>query len=158
MSWCHFLDRELHCRGPTNGYVIVFLFGKHFGNLLLFGYFVIFLVFRNGFERFTCGVIGFLLSFLMFTCVKHWSSRSTLKKKIKLFLYPISTLLGWFDMATMMTFKRLRSLTEDPSVVLTALSKSSRDLLQASGNPHYNTLYYIRNLKIKSNTPRNFIE
>ena len=37
---------------------------------------------------------------------------------------------GWFDMETMMTFKRLRSLTEDPAVVLTALAKSPRDLLQ----------------------------
>jgi len=36
----------------------------------------------------------------------------------------------WFDMETMMTFKRLSGLTQDPSVVLTALSKSPRDLLQ----------------------------
>ena len=40
--------------------------------------------------------------------------------------------LGWFDMETMMTFKRLSSLTQDPSVVLMALAKSSNDLLQAS--------------------------
>lgn len=37
---------------------------------------------------------------------------------------------GWFDMETMMTFKRLSSLTQDPSVVLKALAKSSQDLLQ----------------------------
>jgi len=37
---------------------------------------------------------------------------------------------GWFDMEAMMTFKRLSSLTQDPSVVLTALAKSPRDLLQ----------------------------
>ena len=39
--------------------------------------------------------------------------------------------LGWFDMDSMMSFKRLGSLTQDPSVVLAALSKSSNGLLQA---------------------------
>lgn len=43
---------------------------------------------------------------------------------------------GWFDMETMMTFKRLRSLTEDPSVVLTAVAKSPRGLLQVENWGH----------------------
>jgi len=43
---------------------------------------------------------------------------------------------GWFDMETMMTFKRLSSLTQDPSVVLTALSKSPHDLLQIENWGH----------------------
>ena len=47
-------------------------------------------------------------------------------------MMPTFLLVGWFDMDTMMTFKRLISLTQDPSVVLTALAKSPRDLLQAS--------------------------
>jgi hypothetical protein len=37
---------------------------------------------------------------------------------------------GWFDMETMMTFPRLLKLTNDPCVVLTALAKSPKDLLQ----------------------------
>jgi len=37
---------------------------------------------------------------------------------------------GWFDMEMMMTFPRLKSLTEDPNIVLTSLAKSSNDLLQ----------------------------
>ena len=43
--------------------------------------------------------------------------------------------VGWFDMEAMMTFKRLSSLTQDPSVVLTALAKSPRDLLQVCRQP-----------------------
>lgn len=43
---------------------------------------------------------------------------------------------GWFDMETMMTFKRLKSLTKDPSVVLTAVAKSPRDLLQVENWGH----------------------
>jgi len=43
---------------------------------------------------------------------------------------------GWFDMETMMTFKRLRSLTQDPSVVLTALAKSPQDLMQIENWGH----------------------
>ena len=55
-----------------------------------------------------------------------------------------SLLPGWFDMETMMSFKRLRSLTEDPSVVLTAVAKSPRGLLQASVSfrllPHFSLI------------------
>jgi len=43
---------------------------------------------------------------------------------------------GWFDMETMMTFPRLLKLTTDPSVVLTALAKSPRDLLQIENWGH----------------------
>jgi len=43
---------------------------------------------------------------------------------------------GWFDMETMMTFPRLLKLTTDPSVVLTALAKSPRDLLQIENWSH----------------------
>ena len=43
--------------------------------------------------------------------------------------------VGWFDMEAMMTFKRLSSLTQDPSVVLTALAKSPQDLLQVCRQP-----------------------
>ena len=50
---------------------------------------------------------------------------------------------GWFDMETMMTFKRLRSLTEDPSVVLTAVAKSPRGLLQASVSFSPRTTHYF---------------
>ena len=55
--------------------------------------------------------------------------------------------LGWFDMETMMTFKRLSSLTQDPSVVLTSLSKSPQDLLQASDiavSHYFNYINYSR--------------
>ena len=41
-------------------------------------------------------------------------------------------ILGWFDMDTMMTFPRLRSLTQNPNIVLTSLAKSPNDVLQAS--------------------------
>lgn len=37
---------------------------------------------------------------------------------------------GWFDMEMMMSFPRLRSLTQDPNIVLTSLAKSSNDVLQ----------------------------
>lgn len=37
---------------------------------------------------------------------------------------------GWFDMDTMMTFPRLRSLTQNPNIVLTSLAKSPNDVLQ----------------------------
>ena len=65
-------------------------------------------------------------------------------------MMPTFPMVGWFDMETMMTFKRLRSLTQDPSVVLTALAKSPQDLMQvccqparspARARPHY--FHYI---------------
>jgi len=43
---------------------------------------------------------------------------------------------GWFDMEMMMTFPRLLKLTKDPCVVLTALSKSPKDLLQIENWGH----------------------
>lgn len=59
---------------------------------------------------------------------------------------------GWFDMETMMTFKRLSSLTQDPSVVLMALAKSPNDLLQASETCRRffisSTTFFSRRLRI----------
>jgi len=51
-------------------------------------------------------------------------------------MMPTFPMVGWFDMEMMMTFPRLLKLTKDPSVVLTALSKSPKDLLQIENWGH----------------------
>lgn len=43
---------------------------------------------------------------------------------------------GWVTLVTLLTFNRLKSLSEDPAVIMTALRKSSDDLLEVNISVH----------------------
>lgn len=69
------------------------------------------------------------LSILLNFCVQYYFGDANLEKD-KFLNAEIKKDEGWVTLATLLTFNRLKAMTEDPDVIMAALKKSTNDLLE----------------------------